>query len=141
MQMIDVAGSYINDIKFASLKNVGDAVIGVIVDGREAQATFKGQPQFWPPKANQMPEPKMELRLTIRQDDGTEVLLSIPKDKQLGSRQTALRDAIRKSGLDGLPLGARIKMQVTERAPRDDDPNKFRYIHQAAIKAPQVSVD
>lgn len=140
MDMILAANSFLVDAKFASLKSVGDEIVGVIVEGGEAQATFKGQPQFWPLKPGQeKADPKMELRLTVRKDDGTEEILTIPRDKQVGSRQQALKDAIRAAGFSGLPMNARIKMAIVEQV--DNGRGGKRNVYKAALKAPEVSVD
>lgn len=136
MDMIGAASSFLADAKFASLKNVGDELVGTIVDGREVQATYKGQLQFWPLKPGQtQPDPKIELRLTFLKDDGSEEILTVPRDKRPGSRQAALKEAVRAAGLSGIPMNARGKIAIVS---KDDD---GRAIYKFALKAPEVSVD
>lgn len=135
-----IGGNFFADAKFASFKNVGDELIGVIVEGKEAQATYKGKPQFWPLKPGQdQADPKMELRLTVRKDDGAEEILTVPRDKNVGSRQQAIKDAVRSAGLDGLPLNARLKIVLTEK--QDNGNGGTRNVYKAALKAPELSVD
>ncbi len=140
MDMIGAASSFLADAKFASLKNVGDELVGTIVEGKEAQATFKGQPQFWPLKPGQQTaDPKMELRLTVRKDDGNEEILTVPRDKNVGSRQQALKDAVRAAGLSGLPVNARLKIAIVSQ--EDTSNGGKRNVYKAALKAPELSVD
>jgi len=116
---------------FADLKEVGDKVIGVVTNVRETQGTYQGKPAFWPPKDGQPAEPRMQLTLTLKTENG-DVRLDIPKSKIEGSRMMAVNAALA-AAQSHLELGGTLAIKVVSKTPYGQG---FQRGHEARYQPP-----
>lgn len=113
-------------------EKVGDTLVGTLIDARNVQQTDikDGTPMVWPDG-----NPRMQLVLTVRQDDGEEVRGFLKP----GAR-AALQQAVAESGGE-FQLNSRVAIKFSGEEPSKSAGMSAKKLWEAAYKPPAPAID
>jgi hypothetical protein len=136
--------------RFFKFKNIGDTIVGTLVDIGEPRQATKYNPNpdaprvldFWESSDGGAPRPKMEVLLTLQtdlredpDDDGKRKVV-IPVFYKDGSPLSAIQAAMFPTGATDLELGAKVGLRFTGHDPDSANPQNPRKLYQGLYERP-----